>query len=217
MAKKRKKTKRERKKEWREAYAATTPDALITRVSEEGRFLIVIEGKDISIEHFFLGYLQDEGFHLLPPALFVLIDAWRSVDWNEIHEKRKRVDLPIPGRFQHWCDPPFVGCEMRFVKEDAELRIKIQPVPDESTYLDRRKVPQNAPVWEDLISDLDEEGYRVVSLADEEGNVHTHRVGELIVEAFNGTRPPGHRLNYKDGDITNDNPENLEWVPEKVH
>lgn len=41
----------------------------------------------------------------------------------------------------------------------------------------------------------------------------TRLMGELVLEAFVGPRPPGHVLRYKDGDRLNCHLTNLEWAP----
>jgi len=45
-----------------------------------------------------------------------------------------------------------------------------------------------------------------------DGKTSTVGVASFIAEAFHGPRPDGHFIDHKDGDKTNDLPENLEYV-----
>lgn len=55
-------------------------------------------------------------------------------------------------------------------------------------------------------------GYESVGLTISTNNQKTRMIHNLVLEAFVGPRPPGHEPNHKDGNKTNNNLSNLEWV-----
>lgn len=57
----------------------------------------------------------------------------------------------------------------------------------------------------------DARGYGHVSLS-MLGKVRSFRLSHLVAAAFIGPRPPGHEINHKDGDASNDVPGNMEWT-----
>jgi hypothetical protein len=56
------------------------------------------------------------------------------------------------------------------------------------------------------------QGYRTVYLSLAPGVRKTVTVHKLVATAFLGPCPPGHEVNHKDGDKTNNRATNLEWV-----
>lgn len=58
----------------------------------------------------------------------------------------------------------------------------------------------------------DPEGYQLVTLRSGLARKRTMRVHRLVLEAFVGSRPPGHQVNHKDANKGNNAPQNLEWV-----
>ena len=59
---------------------------------------------------------------------------------------------------------------------------------------------------------VDADGNKVVTLTDDRGWEQTRLMGELVLEAFVGPRPPGHVPRFKDGDRLNCHLTNLEWA-----
>lgn len=55
-------------------------------------------------------------------------------------------------------------------------------------------------------------GHPVVSLS-KGGRCWTAYVHRLVLDAFEGPRPPNHRIRRLDGDLLNNRPGNLLWVP----
>lgn len=55
-------------------------------------------------------------------------------------------------------------------------------------------------------------GYKVLTVRPELNKQENARVHRLVAEAFLGKCPEGHVVNHKDGDKTNNNLENLEYV-----
>src|SRR4051794_10693842 len=60
---------------------------------------------------------------------------------------------------------------------------------------------------------VDANGDKVVTITDAQGRPQTRLVAELVLEAFVGPPPPGHVLRFKDGNRSNCELKNLEWVP----
>lgn len=59
---------------------------------------------------------------------------------------------------------------------------------------------------------INADGDKVVTVFDDRGREQTRLMGELVLEAFVGPRPPGHVLRFKDGDRRNCHLSNLEWA-----
>jgi len=59
---------------------------------------------------------------------------------------------------------------------------------------------------------LDDRGYRKVTIANNDGITKRVPVHLLIAQTFNGERPVGLTVNHKDGDKSNNRPENLEYL-----
>ena len=56
-----------------------------------------------------------------------------------------------------------------------------------------------------------DKGYLHVSLCRQPGRT-TRKIHKLVAEAFLGPRPPKHDINHKDGNKTNNQVGNLEWI-----
>jgi hypothetical protein len=67
--------------------------------------------------------------------------------------------------------------------------------------------------WAPVPVVVDVNGDRLVTIHDEDGRAHTRPVAELVLESFVGPRPPGHVLQFKDGNRLNCALVNLEWAP----
>jgi hypothetical protein len=77
--------------------------------------------------------------------------------------------------------------------------------------------PEGAGEWVQVPAVIDANGDRVITLFDEHGRPQTRPVAELVLEALEGPRPPGHVVRFKDGDRLNCRLDNLEWAaPEDV-
>lgn len=62
-----------------------------------------------------------------------------------------------------------------------------------------------------LVKCLDSDGYEIVCIY-RNGVKYTEKVHSLVAEAFIGPRPDGYEVNHKDGDKTNNDWRNLEYV-----
>ena len=61
---------------------------------------------------------------------------------------------------------------------------------------------------------LNERGERILLIFDEHGIQRAKPVAEVVLETLFGTRPSDHVVHFKDGDRSNLDPANLEWIPE---
>ncbi len=60
---------------------------------------------------------------------------------------------------------------------------------------------------------VDAHDNKIVALLDAHGRPESRLIAELVLEAFRGPCPPGHRLYFKDGNRLNCTLANLEWAP----
>jgi hypothetical protein len=63
---------------------------------------------------------------------------------------------------------------------------------------------------------IDAHGDKIVTLIDEHGRPQARLIAELVLEAFRGPCPPGHRLKFKDGNRLNCELTNVEWAPARA-
>src|SRR4051812_22777189 len=99
---------------------------------------------------------------------------------------------------------PVVGCEGWYEVSDLGRVRRIRPGP--STKIGRLLIPS---------SNYQRRGELSVVLSTGEPGGRGRRVRSvhrLVAEAFIGSRPRGYDLNHKNGEITDNRPENLEYV-----
>jgi len=107
------------------------------------------------------------------------------------------TQLPLSLETEEWR--PVVGYEGWYEVSDLGRVRRVKAAKHTRVGLIRRPSPNGS-------------GYLTLGLSRCGHGSGYYPVHWLVAEAWLGPRPPGHEVNHKDGNKTNNRPQNLEWV-----